>query len=146
MGARVSREDIEDQASAVDHTSIEQLLDITCLAGCQLVVEHHQIILELFAQLGDLCNLAGADEMLGERLLEPLVEATDDIQAGSIGQQRQLTQRVLGAPGAAVAGQLGADQEGALARRLGGMQSPPVGGGGDSLFSYSRAPFARRLR
>jgi hypothetical protein len=37
-------------------------------------------------------------------------------EAGGVGQQGQLAERVLGAPDAAPAGQLGADQEGALDR------------------------------
>jgi hypothetical protein len=60
-------------------------------------------------QHGDLLDLAGSDEVFGEGLLEPLVEAADDVQPGGIGQQGQLAQRVLSAPRAAVAGQLGAD-------------------------------------
>jgi len=58
----------------------------------------------LLAQRRDLFGFAGADEVLGGRVFDPLVGAPDDIEASGIGQQRQLAQRVLGRPRAAVAG------------------------------------------
>jgi hypothetical protein len=86
----MGRKDIQDQAGAVEHAHLENLFDIAGLAGCQLIVEHDQVVFELLAQRGDLFDFAGADEMLGEGLLQPLIQAADDIQAGGVGQQFQL--------------------------------------------------------
>jgi hypothetical protein len=136
----VGGEDVEDQAGAVEHLHLERIFEVARLPWCQLVVEDHQVILQLVAQRGDLLDLAWADEVLGERLLEPLVGATDDIEAGGVGQQRQLLERVGGLPRAAPAGQLGADQEGALARRRSRVQPLAIGGrlkGGLSVYDIT---------
>jgi hypothetical protein len=146
MRSGVGRENIEDQAGTIHHPRFQQLLEVARLAGGQLVVEYDQIVLEFIVQRGDLLGLAGADEVLREGPFEPLVHAPDDIEAGGIGQQRQLAQGVLGAPGAAVAGQIGADEEGALARGFGREEPPTVRAGGDGRFGYSRTPSTKSVK
>jgi hypothetical protein len=59
-------------------------------------------------------------------------------QAGGVGQQGQLAERVLGAPNAAPAGQLGADQEGALDRGFRLVQALAVGGGRNGVLCQVR--------
>ena len=60
-----------------------------------------------------------------------IMRQVNQILRRGFGKQFQLSQRVLGAPGAAVAGQLGTDQEGALTRGFGGVQPPSIRSGSD---------------
>ena len=96
--ARVRGEDIQDQAGAIEHLHLQRFFEVARLRRRQLIVEDHQVIFQLIAQCGDLFRFAGADEMLGEGPFEPLVHAADHIKVGSIGQQRQLLERILRAP------------------------------------------------
>jgi hypothetical protein len=141
--ARVGGEDIQDQPGAVEHLHLQRFFEVARLCRRQLIVEHHQVIFQLVAQRGDLFGLAGADKVLGEGLLQPLVHAADHLQVGGIGQQRQLLQRILRAPQAAVAGQLCAYQERAVAWWSSIMHTLATSAGRDhGLFFDGRTPLS----
>ena len=54
-------EDVENQRRAVDHQHVELSLEIPLLRGCQVTVDHDQVITKVLAEVPDLFELALAD-------------------------------------------------------------------------------------
>jgi hypothetical protein len=62
VAARTLREDVEDQAGAVQHAPLDELLEVAFLRGRQRVIEQHQFGVVFVGDGADLVGLAAADE------------------------------------------------------------------------------------
>ena len=80
---RAAREDVENQLRAIDHTPAEDLFEIARLRRRELVVEHHDVDVQLGAGTGDQLRLPAADERRGIGETPILRRAQDDVGAGS---------------------------------------------------------------
>ena len=60
--ARALREDVEDQAAAIQHAAGELFLEVALLARRQRVIDDHEVGAELGDALADFLDLAGAEE------------------------------------------------------------------------------------
>src|SRR4029453_11632424 len=70
------REDVEDQADAVDDAAIERTLEVALLRARQGMIENHQVGAGLGAAYRDLRNLAAAGE---QRRVGPGPASGDDV-------------------------------------------------------------------
>ena len=61
-GARALREDVQDQAAAIQHAAIEFLLEVAFLAGRERIVHDHQVGSECDQALAQFLDLSGAQE------------------------------------------------------------------------------------
>ncbi len=88
------REDVEDEAAAVEHATLEGLLEVALLARRERGVHHHEVRLE-FGDAGlDLVDLASADE---EARLGCLARYRHDLEhqrSGRPGQRAELLDAV----------------------------------------------------
>ena len=81
--ARPAREDVENQLRAIDHTPAEDLFEVAGLCRRELVVEHHDVDVQLGAGTGDQLRLPAADERRGIGETPLLRRAQDDVGPGS---------------------------------------------------------------
>ncbi len=89
------REDVQNQSSAIEHSTLEQLLEIAFLAGRQGVVEHHQIRAELLDPSVNLFGFAAADIQPRIRHLASAGDDREHFGAGRTGQRLELTQLIF---------------------------------------------------
>ena len=87
---RPRREDVEDQAGAVDDARLERALEIALLARTQRVVEDHQLGTTGRRGRGDLLGLAAADEQAGVGLAAAASDDVEHIGTGRTGQFDEL--------------------------------------------------------
>jgi len=115
-GARMPREDVDDQRRAVQHLAVQELLQAALLIRGQLVVDDQQVEATRRLLIGQLrgAALAEVPHRIG---LRPSLEGTADHRgAGGLGQGTELLQAALDRP-APVGRVVEADEEGALGRR-----------------------------
>jgi hypothetical protein len=62
MAARALREDVENQAGAIDDTPVKHALQITLLRRCERMIEDHELYVVCFAGDTQFIGLAAADE------------------------------------------------------------------------------------
>ena len=121
-GARMFRENVEDQLSAVDHAGVDQFLDVALLRSREVVIEQQQIGGDRSGGARDLFQLAASDQ--GGRIgtVAMLQKLSDDLGAGTDRQRAQLGQRLFGA-------ELG-DVRGLRRQLCGGTVASSLGGRG----------------
>ncbi len=107
-------EDLEDQAAAVHDLDIQDLLEVLHLPAREVVVEDHQVRLELGGLGGHFGGLARADEELRVERLPGLNGLADHFDPGGVRQRSELRQMLFGLEDRQ-AGQRDADQIGAPA-------------------------------
>ena len=84
------REDIENEAVAVEDAHLEQRLEVALLARSQGAIDENEFRARLVRELRDLFGLARADEEPGIRPCEPRANLADDIGAGRQGERAKL--------------------------------------------------------
>jgi hypothetical protein len=82
VAARAHREDVEDQAGAVDHAALGQLLEVALLYRAERMIDENEVGIECGALLAQLFRLAGADVVARVRTIDARSEAADDACAG----------------------------------------------------------------
>ena len=87
VAARTLRENVEDQARAIDHTAVQALLEITLLYGRQIVVENGERRLSSGNRVGDLLDFALTRE---ERRIRTIAAAAHDRERTHAGACREL--------------------------------------------------------
>jgi hypothetical protein len=80
--ARALREDVEDQARAVDDAALGELFEVALLHRRERAVDEDQIRIERLPLLGELRGLAGADVIARIGLLDARGQLPDDARAG----------------------------------------------------------------
>ena len=106
-GRRPLAENLEDQPGAVDHLGLGRRLQILLLDRRDRGVDDDQLGLGLAHRVGDLLDLAGAEQGRGPRLADPEMEPVLDRDADRLGEAGRLVEprlRVaprLAAPGRA---------------------------------------------
>ena len=86
LAVGVLGEDVEDQRSAVDRGTAEQLLQVVLLGRAEFVVEDHRVTVGRERELADLLDLALADVRCRVRMVTSLHDASDDIGASGVDQ------------------------------------------------------------
>jgi hypothetical protein len=111
--ARAQREDVENEARAVDHAALELFLEVALLHAGQRVVEDHEIGRGLAASGVDLVDLAFACEERGVGARAPSRDRADDERACGHGELGELLPAIV----AAVVAEVEHDEQGAIAPR-----------------------------
>ena len=93
---RAGDEDIEDDLLAVDGAQLGVLLPVALLRGRELVVEDDQAAFLVAGQLGDLLELAGADERARVLLAELGDDLAADLDADVADELMELIEQHLG--------------------------------------------------
>ncbi|WBL36204.1 hypothetical protein O0235_00895 [Tepidiforma flava] len=119
-GAGAGRKDVEDEGGAVDDLDAEGLFEVALLGRRQFVVEDDDVGAVQADGFGNFLHFAAADVGGRVGVVDPLGEAGDDLRAGGAGELGELVQRFVG--GEEGAGDLGSDEDGAVAGRRGGME------------------------
>jgi hypothetical protein len=100
--ARALREDVEDEARAIDDAALGQLFEIALLHRRERTVDEDQVRIERLALLGELLGLAGADEIARIGPVDARAQRADDartcrarelaelIESGRVGAARLL--------------------------------------------------------
>jgi len=96
LARRVLGEDVEDHRGAVERAALEDALEVELLRGCELLVEHDGVGVDLLGQLVDLLGLALADERAGVGRAAPLHDTGHDVRAGGVDQLLELVERRVG--------------------------------------------------
>ena len=96
LARRVLGEDVENERDPIDDVDTEHLLEVAQLRGREFVVEDHDVDVERFAELPQLLRFPLADVRRGIRHRPALHLARDDLDAGSLGELRELVERRLG--------------------------------------------------
>ncbi len=91
MALRALREDVEDQAAAIEHTLAGELFEVAFLAGRQRVVDEDHIRFMRQRFEADLVRLAGTDEVTRIGLLAPTRYGRNRNRAGGNRQLREFT-------------------------------------------------------
>ena len=119
-GARMFRENVEDELGAVDHPGVDQLLDVALLRSGEVVIEQKQIGGDRSGGARDLFQLAASDQ--GGRIgtVAVLQKFADDLGARADRQRAQFGQRLFGAELGDVRGFRRQLCGGSVASRLGG--------------------------
>ena len=96
-GARVLGENVQNQCGPVNHLDVfgHRRFQDALLAGRQFRVENDNADAGLRDRFGQLGDLAFANQGGGVRGLHALTQACDHVNAGRVGQQLQLGQRIL---------------------------------------------------
>jgi hypothetical protein len=90
---RALREDVEDQAGAVDDAAFGQLLEIALLHRAQGPVDQDQVRVERLPLLGEFLGLAAADVVARIGLVDTRCQRTDDAGAGRARELAEFIQR-----------------------------------------------------
>ena len=112
---------VQDEGRPIYHPDVvaQNAFQLALVSRGELFVEQDDVrLIGLYQEL-DFLDLAGADEGLGIRMFDALRGLAHHAQAGRLRQQCQLPQRILQCQQVLLISALGADQQGALARRLG---------------------------
>ena len=88
-------EDVEDQLAAVEHLALGDLLDVADLRRGEVVLEDDGLGPVGLDHLGELLDLALAEERLDRRLHPLLHELVDHHGPGGLGQAAQFVERVV---------------------------------------------------
>ena len=86
MGTGALREDVQDQAGAVQYPALQQAFEVAFLGGRQRVIEQDELGVVLLRRLLDLLDLAAADEVARVGGLAGAADDGDDIGAGGGGE------------------------------------------------------------
>ena len=114
---RTRKENIENQARAVENTAGHRPLDIAGLRRRKFVVEDRHVDGVFFAVGGDLFEFTRSDVDARRRLRQPLAEAFHRCDVGRLGQKLQFVEVLLALAKLLTVTHDG-DEHGALARRL----------------------------
>ncbi len=94
--ARAEREDVEDQARAIDDAAFERALEIALLRAGERMVEDDEIGAGFHAARRDLLDLAFARERRGVGSLAPAGHRARDRRAGGDGERVELRHALVG--------------------------------------------------
>ena len=89
VAAGALREDIENEAGAIDHTPIQRLLQIALLRRRERVIENDEFDVVRFARETQFFGLAAADEHLGIGARPAAGERDDGIRARTLREQAE---------------------------------------------------------
>ena len=84
------REDVEDQAVAVEHARLQRQLEVALLPGAQRLVHEDQLGLRFARARADLVDLAATDEVFGVGPVPPRLDFADDARAGGFRERAEL--------------------------------------------------------
>ena len=90
LGARVTREDVEDELGAIDDLHVELLFEVAPLGGGDLVVHHHEVGSEGADHLLELLDLALAQERTHVGTAAALLDASQDLGSRRLDQTLEL--------------------------------------------------------
>jgi len=90
MGTGALGENIEDQAGAVDHATLEDTFEVTFLTGREDVIEDHQIGFLSMDQVAQFLDLAAANQEFGGWPMTRHVKKRNGLGAGRICQLLKL--------------------------------------------------------
>ena len=90
--ARALREDVEDQAVAIEHAPLDELLEIALLARRERVIDENDVGLAAAARRAQLLGLAAAHEIARIGPLAPAGHGGHRQRAGGDGQLREFLQ------------------------------------------------------
>ena len=101
LGGGTAAEDLEDQPGAVEHLGLQFLLQVALLHGGERVVDDDHLRAGLGHRLGQLRNLAGAEQRRGARLGHGRDLGAADVEVDGAREPDSLLQpRLVGAAGA----------------------------------------------
>ncbi len=133
--ARAAREDVEDQLpSDRAPAPVQAFSRLRDLGRGEVVVDDDEVGAEALRQGAHLGGLAGADPRGGVGLGAVLDDPVEDVDAGGVGEARELLER--GVVGLRVAGQMQTQQDGLLA--------PGTGAASSGVELQRRSPTAAR--
>jgi hypothetical protein len=89
-------EDVEDEGGPVDDLDLDDLLELTQLAGRELTVADDRVGAGGPHDVAELVGLAGADVRRRVRLVAALDHALEHLRTRGLGQGGELGERVLG--------------------------------------------------
>src|SRR5690606_13170591 len=110
VGLRALREDVEDQAGAVQHTALEESLEVAFLAGRQRVIENDNVRALRGDDVANFLGLAAAGEIFR---VGRMARARDSRKGNGARRQRELAQLVEGV-GIVVTAEIEMHEDGAL--------------------------------
>ena len=115
---RPPREDLQDQAGAVDDLAVPGLLEIALLHRRERVVDHGDVDLAELDDVADFLHLALAEQGGGRQAAQGRDQGLADLQVEGQRQAHGLLQAHVGGPGGHASVPVGVDDNGALDRRL----------------------------
>ena len=123
FGARVLRENIENQRGAVEDFDVlaaKRLLDLALLVGVQFLVKDQEVVEDFLALRDDLAQLALADQSGRVDSPDLLRRLPDDADARGARQLREFVHRIVGGESVLLALHFHADEVRALDGWFGG--------------------------
>ena len=102
-GARVHRENVEDQLRAVDHARADDFLHVAKLHGSEVVIDDHERDILQLGFVANFFEFAAAYERGGIERVANLQQRTADFRAGGNGQLFEFFERIA-AQGARIEG------------------------------------------
>ncbi len=86
LGARALAEDLEDEAGAVEHLGVQLLFEVALLHRRQRMVDDDQLDRVFLDDLGDLLDLAGAEQRRRPRVVDGNDGAVNEIEIDGLRQ------------------------------------------------------------
>ncbi len=100
MGVGVLTEDVKDESSPINDfcVSPHNMLEVRLLRGAELIVEYHDVCLEICHIANKLTGFTRANERTWDRCIKALCDAHHDIRPVCLGKTRELIEGLLNRP------------------------------------------------